>query len=105
MGSTLSFVKQEANELRHALIAAREENAELERREALLTAFVVAFDTDFYYAAQAGEPAVNFRLAQTMARDAIDWIPQPEDQPCPTCGSAVVNLDCWRCVGAENPRS
>jgi hypothetical protein len=95
-----------ASRFQMSLAERDEEVAELERREALLTAYIVALQAverganDFtLYNAQVDA----LHATRTALADA--GFPWPEDQPCPTCGSAVVNLDCWRCVGAENPQS
>jgi hypothetical protein len=59
-----------ATRFQFSLAERDEEVAELERREALLTAFVVAYD-DWNAGRSDSDDAIF------DSRDALDWIPQP----------------------------
>lgn len=77
--------------------------AELERREALLTAVVDARDR--YIANPHSES--EWRIEELhKARQALTdaGFPWTEEPVCGTCGTTFSH-DCWRCVGAEDPRS
>jgi hypothetical protein len=72
-----------------------------ELENAALWAFVLAYRA-MRLAPRSGVICRDRVIAFNAANDALR---QYEEKPCPTCGSPIHNHDCWRCVGAEDPRS
>jgi hypothetical protein len=71
-----------------------------ELENAALWGFVRAADEcECQTCAESAHPLLSELEA---ARDALR---QYEEKPCGTCGSVTHNHDCWRCVGADDPRS
>ncbi len=107
-----------AEQCQEKLYVASERILELERREALLTANVIACERRRSYRApkppmsmndaevhawSLDEMAIDLAMVNTYA--ALTEAGFPWRQPvCPECGETF-SYDCWRCVGAENPRS
>lgn len=84
--------------------------AELERREALLTEAVMAVKA--IRSDPVGERLIDawnrfYRADGALTDAGFPWPTGTGEEPdsvCPACGETF-STDCWRCVGAEDPRS